>query len=92
MSCHCWAGQLSLSAVAGKLAEAEKALVAGGVPGDAYDMHMRAGKFQDALRLCERYHLAGMQQALTSLVQKPFSAPCFRTLVSRAAQRARSGQ
>ena len=50
------------------LAEAEKALVAGGVPGDAFDMHMRAGRYQDALRLCERYHLAGMQQALTALV------------------------
>ena len=51
------------------LADAEKALVAGGVPADAFDMHMRAGRFQDALRLCERYHLSGMQQALTARVR-----------------------
>ena len=50
------------------LPEAEKALVAGGVPADAFDMHMRAGRFQDSLRLCERYHLSGLQQALTALV------------------------
>ena len=56
---------------AGKLAEAERALVAGGVPAQACEMYMRAAKHADALRLCERYHLAGLQEALLALVRQP---------------------
>ena len=58
-----------MRATAGKLGEAERALVAGGVPGQACDMLMRAGKYADALRLCERYHLEGLPQALLALVR-----------------------
>ena len=59
------------------------------MPAQAAEMYMRAAKYADALRLCERYHLAGLQEALLALVR--LLTPCASLLLAFAALQAGQG-